>query len=92
MQCYDVALWRWWPSLMPDVVEVVQAFSPRSALFDVMERAGLRFVERAAVVEVVAVACPGSAGIDCQQWCGVESIQRWDGVLCPKREEVMPDE
>ncbi len=90
MQYYDVALWRWWPSSMPDVVEVVQAFSPRSAVYDLMERCGLRVVERVAVREVVALVFPGSA--EMRGWCGVGPIERWYDVLCPQREEVTSDD
>ena len=90
MQYYDVALWRWWPSSMPDVVGVVQAFSPRSAVYDLMERCGLRVVQRVAVREVVPLVYPGSAEV--RGWRGVGLIQRWDDVVCPVREEVTSDD
>ena len=46
---YDVALWRFWPSLFPEWTEMVMAYSPQSALYDLMRLHGLRFVEKAAV-------------------------------------------
>ncbi len=36
MNYYDVALWRWWPSLWPDATDVVAAFSPRSTAYDLI--------------------------------------------------------
>lgn len=90
MQYYDVALWRWWPLLMADVVEVVQAYSPRSAVYDVMERYSLRMVQRAAVRAVVPLVCPGSTEV--RGWRGVGPILRWDDVTCPVREEVTSDD
>jgi hypothetical protein len=90
MNSYDVALWRWWPSPMPDVVEVVQAFSPRSAVYDLMERSRLRVVARVAVREVVPLVCPGSDEV--RGWRGVGLTLRWYDVVCPLREEVTRDD
>ena len=48
MRCYDVALWRWWPSLFPDRCEVVGAPSPFAAVEAVMRRHGCMTVQHAA--------------------------------------------
>jgi hypothetical protein len=49
MQEYDVALWRFWPSLFPEWTETVRDFSPQSAMYTLMRLHGLRFVEKVAV-------------------------------------------
>ena len=55
MHEYDVALWRFWPSLFPEWTEKVKDFSPQSAMYALMRLHGLRFVEKVAVS-----ACNGS--------------------------------
>jgi hypothetical protein len=93
MRWYEVALWRWWPSLMPEYVEMVRHSFPRLAVCEVMQRHGRRYVERAAVVEVVAVERPGWDGEPRQCWRRVAPIQRWPSVLCPKQlQEVSVDD
>ncbi len=48
MRRYDVALWRWWPSLFPDWCEVVEAPSPFAAVEAVMQRHGCMTVQHTA--------------------------------------------
>src|SRR6266699_5068439 len=48
MQRYDVALWRWWPSLFPAWCEVVEAASAFAAVEVVMRRHGCMTVKHAA--------------------------------------------
>jgi hypothetical protein len=49
MRRYDVALWRWWPSLFPEWCEVVVAPSAFAAVEAVMRRHGCMTVQHAAV-------------------------------------------
>ena len=49
MHEYDVALWRFWPSLFPEWTERVWAFSEYKAIYELMRAHGLGFVEKAAV-------------------------------------------
>jgi hypothetical protein len=49
MDEYDVALWRFWPSLFPEWTERVRAFSEHKAVYDLMRVHGVSFVEKAAV-------------------------------------------
>ena len=48
MRRYDVALWRWWPSLFPGWCEVVEAASAFAAVEAVMRRHGCMTVQHAA--------------------------------------------
>jgi hypothetical protein len=48
MRRYEVALWRWWPSLFPDWCEVVVAKSPFAGVEAVMWRHGCMTVKHAA--------------------------------------------
>jgi hypothetical protein len=48
MQWYDVALWRWWPSLFPEWCEVVEAASAFAAVEAVMRLHGCMTVKHAA--------------------------------------------
>jgi hypothetical protein len=48
MRRYDVALWRWWPSLFPEWCEVVVAPSAFAAVEAVMRRHGCMTVKHAA--------------------------------------------
>lgn len=40
---YDVALWTWWPSLFPTVVDIVQAESAFLAVLHAMGKARMRY-------------------------------------------------
>ena len=71
MQRYDVALWRWWPSLFPEWCEVVMAPSAFAAVEAVMRRHSCLTVQHAAACSVdglVVYRCfgvqltPGVAG------------------------------
>jgi hypothetical protein len=48
MRRYDVALWRWWPSLVPDWCELVEAASAFAAVEVVMRWHGCLTVQHAA--------------------------------------------
>jgi hypothetical protein len=48
MRRYDVALWRWWPSLFPEWCEVVVAPGAFAAVEAVMRRHGCMTVQHAA--------------------------------------------
>src|SRR6266567_2110075 len=48
MRRYDVALWRWWPSLFPEWCDVVEAASPFAAVEAVMRLYGCMSVQHAA--------------------------------------------
>ena len=91
MKYYDVALWRWWPARWPDVTEVVEEFSPGLAVFALMRRSGLHYVEKAVVVEVVRRIDAEVPGSSIQCWRGVAPIKRFSHLLCP-REEVLVDD
>ena len=45
---FEVALWRWWPSLFPEYVVSMAAPAAFAAIEQVMQVAGVRFVARAA--------------------------------------------
>ncbi len=90
MKCYDVALWQYSLSLWPEWMEVVVTLSSRLAIYEVMQRHGLRYVEKAAVVEVVERA--GSPGSPIQCWRRVAPIERWYSVTCLEQEEVMAND
>jgi hypothetical protein len=87
MSWYQVALWRWSSSCWPEVIEEVQEYSPGLAVFAVMRAYGLRFVDKATVVEVVErpdLMVPESS-LRC--WRMVVPMRRMYRVVCP-REEV----
>ncbi len=46
---YEVALWRWWPSLFPICADVVFAPTSQQAVLSLMEREGKKRVARVAV-------------------------------------------
>jgi hypothetical protein len=48
MRQYDVALWRWWPSLFPDWCEMIDAPGAFAAVEVVMWRHGCMTVQHAA--------------------------------------------
>jgi hypothetical protein len=48
MRRYDVAVWRWWPSLFPEWCEAVEAPSAFAAVEAVMRRHGCMMVQHAA--------------------------------------------
>jgi len=52
MQVYDVALWRWWPSLFPEYVGHVEATGSYAALVYFMEEVRIEKVAYAAVRQV----------------------------------------
>ena len=58
MQTYDVALWYVWPSLFPDVVGHMQAYSTYSAVLLLME------MEKVEKVAYATARLVGHAGID----------------------------
>ena len=84
MNKYDVALWRYWPSMFPEWVEEIEEFSPQSAMYAAMRLHGLRFVQKAAVgpCKTGPGALPGSC----------TSIQRFYYVVCPRLVEVSSDD
>ena len=86
MHEYDVALWRFWPSLFPEWTEKVEDYSPQSAMYALMRLHGLRFVEKAAVaVSATAVdAVPGAND--------GTTIHRYYDVVCPRLMEVSSDD
>ena len=47
---FEVALWRWWPSLFPEYLASVAAPAAFAAIEQVMQVAGVRFVARAAAI------------------------------------------
>ena len=51
-QVYDVALWRWWPSLFPDHVGQIEAIGSYAALVYFMEEVRVEKVAYAAVWQV----------------------------------------
>jgi hypothetical protein len=62
MRHYDVAVWRWWPSLFPEWCEVVEAANPFEAVETVMWRHGCMSVQHAAAQTrdgLVAYRCFG---------------------------------
>lgn len=91
MKSYDVALWRWWPSKWPDYTEVVEEFSPGLAVFALMRRVGLRYVEKAVVVEVVRRPEHEVPGSPLRCWRGVAPIKRFVHVVCPREEACVDD-
>jgi hypothetical protein len=48
MQRYDVAVWRWWPSLFPEWCELVEAASAFAAVEALMRRHGCLTAQHAA--------------------------------------------
>ena len=48
MRRYDVAVWRWWPSLFPEWCEIVVASSAFAAVEAVMRRHGCMTVQHVA--------------------------------------------
>lgn len=84
MHEYDVALWRFWPSLFPEWTETVEDYSPQSALYALMRLHGLRFVEKAAVgvCATRADAIPGAC----------TAFSRYYDVVCPRLVEVSSDD
>ncbi len=46
MHTYEVALWRYWPSMFPEWIEEIEDFSPQSAMYAAMRLHGLRFVQK----------------------------------------------
>jgi hypothetical protein len=48
MRCFDVAVWRWWPSLFPQWCELVEAPDPFAAVEVVMRRHGCMTAQHAA--------------------------------------------
>lgn len=46
---YEVVLWRLWPSLFPDYIDVVHAPGSRQAVLSLMELQGVERVAKAAV-------------------------------------------
>ena len=55
-ETYDVALWKWWPSLGPDYVEDVQAPDALSAIYTLMR---LRRLDEVAHAAARVVGRPG---------------------------------
>ena len=80
MHKYEVALWRYWPSMFPEWIEEIEEFSPQSAMYAAMRLHGLRFVEKAAVglIKTGPGALPGSC----------TDIRRFSSVVCPRLLEV----
>ena len=60
---YEVALWRWWPSLFPTCAETVYAPTSKQAVLSLMERENKKRVARVAVQ---------SANGCIERWCDVE--------------------
>lgn len=80
MHKYEVALWRYWPSMFLEWIEEIEDFSPQSAIYAVMRLHGLRFVEKAAVglCKTGSDALPGAC----------TALQRFYNVICPRLVEV----
>lgn len=55
-QLYDVAIWRYFPSIFPDHVAFVSAASPLAAIVQLMEVHGLTKVQHAAAGNVQPAA------------------------------------
>jgi len=75
MQTYDVALWRWWPSLFPEYVGQIEATGSYATMVFLMEAVRVEKVAYAAIRQV------GYPRID--RWSkvyiplGVEMRGRW---------------
>ncbi len=80
MHKYEVALWRYWPSMFPEWIEEVEEFSPQSAMYAAMRLHGLRFVQKAAVglCKTGPDVLPGSC----------TDLRRFHHVVCPRLVEV----
>jgi len=70
---YDVALWRWWPSLFPTFVDTVYAPTSQQAVLSLMERENKKRVARAAVQ---------SADGSIERWLHVDSELLLEGDVC----------
>jgi len=70
---YDVALWRWWPSLFPTCAETVYAPTSKQAVLSLMERENTKRVARAAVQ---------SADGSIERWLHVDREFLRDGDVC----------
>lgn len=84
MNTYEVALWRYWPSMFPEWIEEIEDFSPQSAMYAAMRLHGLRFVQKAAVglCKMGPDALPGSC----------TTLQRFYHMVCPRLVEVSSDD
>jgi hypothetical protein len=71
MRHYDVAVWRWWPSLFPEWCEVIEAPSAFAAVEAVMRRHGCMTVQHAA-------AC-AKDGLVVYRCFGVHLTPGWQG-------------
>jgi hypothetical protein len=80
MNSYEVALWRYWPSMFPEWIEDIEDFSPQSAMYAAMRLHGLRFVQKAAVGQIKTG--PGVLPGACI------ALQRFYHIVCPRLVEV----
>ncbi|MGI9057117.1 MAG: hypothetical protein ACR2H5_00880 [Ktedonobacteraceae bacterium] len=72
-QPYEVALWRWWPSLFPTCAETVYAPTSQRAVLSLMEREHKQRVVRAAIQ---------SADGSIERWLHVDVELLRDGNVC----------
>jgi hypothetical protein len=84
MNTYEVALWRYWPSMFPEWIEEIEEFSTHSAMYAAMRLHGLRFVQKAAVglCKTGSDVLPGSC----------TALWRFYHVVCPRLVEVSTDD